>query len=66
MSEFYDIHRKTTRALKSAVFEDILLACTKIGKVQNEFNPLGPDLYIGRNQAKKGTELQISCKKRMY
>ena len=66
MSEFYDIHRKTIRALKSTVFEDILLACAKIGKVQNEFNPLGSDLYIGRNQAKKGPQLQISCKKGRY
>ena len=66
MREFYDIHRKTTRALKSTIIDDILLACTKIGKVQNEFNPLGPDLYIGRNQAKEGTPIQISCKKGRY
>ena len=66
MSEFYDIHRETRRALKNTVFEETLLACTKIGKVQNEFNSSGPDLFIGRNQAEEGTKLQISCTKGRY
>ena len=46
--------------------EGVKISISITEKVQNEFNPLGSDLHIGRNQAKKGTQLQISCKKGRY